>query len=183
MDKNTLRELVKKKRVELSQEEIISSSLKIWDNLYDKEIFKKSKIIMSYMSFKNEVDTSSFNDMVIKSGKTLLLPRVKDDCNMEVIKYNGSFSISKFGIKEPLGEIYTGEIDMVIVPGVVFDKKGNRIGFGKGYYDRFFEKYPNSIKIAPMYEFQLFENIPSEEHDILMDVLLLKNNYLITNKY
>lgn len=183
MDKNTLRELIKKKRMELSQDEVIKNSLEIWDNLYNMEIFKNSNIIMSYMSFKNEIDTSSFNEEVLKRGKTLLLPRVKDDCNMEVIRYNGNFSVSKFGIKEPLGEVYTGEIDVVIVPGVVFDKKGNRIGFGKGYYDRFFQKYSHCIKVAPLYEFQLFDEIPREEHDVLMDILLLKNNYVITNKY
>lgn len=183
MDKKSLRELVKEKRAKLSQNYVNESSEKIWDNLYNKDIFKNSKVILSYMSFKNEVDTSSFNENVIKSGRILLLPRVKNSCEMEIIKYSGKFSINKFGIKEPIGEVYKGNIDIVIVPGVVFDKNGNRIGFGKGYYDRFFEKYKKVVKIAPLYEFQLFDSIPSEKHDILMDILLLKNNYVVINNY
>ena len=86
-------------------------------------------------------------------------------------------------IEEPIGEEYTGKIDLIIVPGVAFDKEGNRIGFGRGYYDRFLENYSDSVKISIAYDFQLVEKIEAEKHDKKVDIIFLKNNLIEAKKY
>ncbi len=75
------------------------------------------------------------------------------------------FKKGAMGIEEPIGDKYIGRIDLIVVPGIVFDKTGNRIGFGRGYYDRFLENYPDSVKVSIIYDFQLIEKIEVEEHD------------------
>ena len=88
-----------------------------------------------------------------------------------------------FGIKEPVGEIYNGDIDLIIVPGVVFDREGNRIGYGRGYYDRFLKLYPRVRKISLAYEFQILDRLEVEEHDEKIDVIVTKNNIRRIKKY
>ena len=138
---------------------------------------------MSYMSFKNEVDTHKINERIIVARKKLILPRVMDKENMEAVEYSGKFQKGSMGITEPVGESYEGKIDLVIVPGIAFDKEGNRIGFGRGYYDRFLEKYPKVEKIALIYDFQLVDNIPAEKYDRKIDVLFTKNKVIKAKKY
>jgi len=69
------------------------------------------------------------------------------------------------------------EIDLVIVPGVVFDKNLNRIGFGKGYYDKILNRLkPSAKKVALAHDFQVLEDIPAEEHDVKMDMIITEKN-------
>lgn len=80
-----------------------------------------------------------------------------------------------FNIMEPQGPLFTdyGKIDVVVVPGMAFDKKGNRLGRGKGYYDRFLSQLPPYIyKIGVCFDFQKFDNIPAEETDVRMDCVV-----------
>ena len=183
MDKKHVRERVKSFRKTLIKEEIVEYSNILWKTLYNLEEFKKAKVIMSYMSFKNEIDTSVINKIILDSGKILLLPRVEKDGTMNAVIYSGQFHVSSFGIEEPIGDPYFGDIDLIIVPGLAFDHFGNRVGYGKGYYDRFFTKYPNSLKIAPAYESQIFDKINNDATDVQINGLLVKNNYMITKNY
>ena len=183
VDKKEIRDKIKAFRKTLTKEDIVGYSNSLWKTLYNLEEFKKSKIVMSYMSFNNEIDTTDLNRIILESGRTLLLPRVEKDGSLSAVEYTGKFLVSKFGIEEPVGAPYEGEIDLVIVPGLGFDHLGNRVGYGKGYYDRFFTKHTKCIKIAPAFESQLFETIKSESNDIQIDGLLIKNNYMITKKY
>ena len=171
MDKDFIRKKVKLIRQNLAGEENVQYSNSVWQKLLQMKEFQNSKTVMSYMSFQNEIDTRFINLQIKEMGKTLLLPRVEKDGMVAVID-SGKYIKSKFGIWEPLGEKYNGEIDLVIVPGLAFDEDGNRIGFGKGYYDNFLKSYPNALKIAPLYDWQLFSNFPVYKNDIKMDVLL-----------
>ncbi|MBX2841160.1 MAG: 5-formyltetrahydrofolate cyclo-ligase [Flammeovirgaceae bacterium] len=79
----------------------------------------------------------------------------------------------KFNTLHPKEEIkYEGEIDLIIIPGLGFDKKNNRLGFGAGYYDKFLQSQPKAIKMGIAYPFQVLEKIPSEPHDIKMDLVI-----------
>ena len=109
-------------------------------------------------------------------GKTVLLPRVISDTDMELRRYTGRQDLQPgaYGILEPVGELFTDyeKIDVAIVPGMAFDAEGHRLGRGKGYYDRFLSRVPYIYKIGLCFAWQMVEQIPCDEHDILMDEVI-----------
>lgn len=177
MNKKELRQLIRKKRENLSSEFIADASEKIFNFLLENKILENSVDIMSYLDFKNEVKTDKINQWIKNNLKKLYLPRVINKEEMIIIEDKDKFSVSSFGNSEPLGDEYQGNIDLIIVPGVVFDKFGNRIGFGRGYYDRFFNKYPNAKKVAIAFEIQVTdEKIEIDIYDKKVDILVTEKN-------
>ena len=95
------------------------------------------------------------------------------------ITREADLKLNPFGYYEPksISPVNIEEIELVIVPGVVFDKNLNRIGFGKGYYDKILNKLkPSAKKLAVAHEFQVLEIIPAEEHDVKMDMIITEKN-------
>ena len=131
---------------------------------------------MLYHSLPDEVDTHTIVDSLLMNGKTILLPRVTGEGTMELHRYNSpkDMEIGAYGIMEPTGPLFTdyADIDLAIVPGVAFDHDGNRMGRGKGYYDRFLPLIPDTYKIGVCFPFQMITSIPAEEHDIRMDEII-----------
>jgi len=146
----------------------------IFNKIINCEEYKKSKIIAIYKNLKDEVETNDLVEYSIKD-KIVCLPKVVGD-NLIFIKTNNKdFEIGSFGIEEPIGEeIDTKEIDLFIIPGICFDKELNRIGFGKGYYDKV--NYNNSKRIGICFEEQICDEI------IDVDKYDIKMNKVITNK-
>ena len=179
MNKKEARILIKERRRNLSQEYINLASDKIFEKLLQNEDFKNAKTIMSYMDFKNEVKTDRINNFVKDSGKILVLPKVIDKETMIVIEDKNQYIVSLFGNKEPDGEEYKGNIDLIITPGVAFDRNKNRVGFGRGYYDRFFVKHPNAKKIAIAFEEQIIEEgIETDTYDKKVNILITEKNII-----
>lgn len=145
----------------------------ILEKLEKHPAFIKARTVLLYHSLKDEVQTHIFAEKW-KNNKTLLLPVVIGN-DLELRYYTGKqdMSMGAYGILEPGGRPFTdfNAIDVVIVPGVAFDKKGNRLGRGKGYYDRLLPKLM-AYKIGICYDFQVCELIPTEEFDIKMDALI-----------
>ena len=179
MNKKEARTLIKERRMNLSKEYIDVASDKIFEKLLQNEDFKNAKVVMSYMDFKNEVKTNKINNFIKNSGKILVLPKVIDKETMIVIEDKNQYILSPFGNKEPDGEEYKGNIDIIITPGVAFDRDKNRVGFGRGYYDRFFVKHPSAKKIAIAFEEQIInEGIETDKYDKKVDVLITENNII-----
>lgn len=179
MNKKEARVLIKERRMSLSQKYIDFASDRIFQKLLQNENFKNAKVVMSYMDFKNEVKTDKINSFIKDSGKILVLPKVIDKETMIVIEDKNQYIVSPFGNKEPDGEEYKGNIDIIITPGVAFDKNKNRVGFGRGYYDRFFIKYPHSTKIAIAFEEQIIEEgIETTKYDMKVDILITEDNII-----
>lgn len=139
--------------------------------------FRAANTVLLYHSLKDEVDTHEF----IKkwSGeKRILLPVVKGD-DLELRIYTGpqDMKIGAYGIEEPIGETFTdyAEIDFIAVPGVAFDREGNRLGRGKGYYDRLLPRIPSAFKAGICFPFQLIDQVPTEPFDICMDIIITNN--------
>ncbi|WP_026338897.1 5-formyltetrahydrofolate cyclo-ligase [Fusobacterium russii] len=177
MNKKEIRSIVRKKREALDLDFIEKASKIIFEKIKNEKYFIKAKSILSYMDFKNEVKTDEINNFIEKNEKNLILPRVIDKEKMIAIKNNGNFSKSPFGNIEPVGDEYLGEIDLIIVPGVAFDRYANRIGFGRGYYDRFFNVYPNAKRIAVAFEIQVVnEKIETDIFDKKIDILITEEN-------
>ena len=172
--KAVLRKEIRKLREELPEDERKELSRKVIENLKKLKEFKKAKTIMLYYPIKGEVDLTPLFTDILESGKKLLLPKVVGE-NIYPIEVNDLSCLGEgcFNIPEPLGgKIYKPEkIDLVVVPGVAFDKKGCRLGFGKGFYDRFLPRI-KGFKVGVAYDFQVKEEILCEEHDIPLDAVI-----------
>jgi 5-formyltetrahydrofolate cyclo-ligase len=187
MNKKELRQLILKSRRNLSSEEMESFSSIIISKLSKHELFKKSKVIFSYMPFDNEVNILPLNKYIIEQGKSLLIPRILDDRLMEpvLIKHlnNGQLIKNHYGILEPSKELLAfniNKIDLVLVPGLAFDFSGNRLGRGRGYYDNFLEKCGNNTFLLGIaYDFQIFDAIPAEAHDKKVNGIITEKRLLI----
>lgn len=151
----------------------------ITDLLLSSRILDNSKCIFIYCSYGREVKTERLINELIRLNKTVLIPKCNIDSEtMTAVRYDsGCATVTNvYGIKETKAdENYTGKIDLAIVPGVAFDIYGNRLGRGKGYYDKFFKKH-NVCKVGLCYSENLSdEEIPHNADDIPM-------NYIISDR-
>lgn len=177
--KDKIRRIIKEKRNALTEESKKIKDDKIFTKIINNEYYKKSNVIFFYVSFQGEVDTHELIKYSLNIGKTICVPKViSKKEGMEAIKINffNELKNGKYDILEPkdsCNKIYTNDIELILMPGVAFDKNGGRIGYGGGFYDRFLNKIDSRIpKIALAYDFQVFENIPCEEHDIKVDGII-----------
>lgn len=175
LNKRELRQIVRQRKREFSQQQLAEFSLAVIRRLETEPHFAKAKTVMLYCSLPDEVDTMPLLRNTI--GKTILLPKVTSDTTMEIRLYESEKDLAEgaFHIMEPRGPLFTdyGKIDVAVVPGMAFDEKGNRLGRGKGYYDRFLSQLPPCIyKIGVCFDFQKFDAIPSEATDVTMDLIL-----------
>jgi 5-formyltetrahydrofolate cyclo-ligase len=135
-----------------------------------------ARTVLLYSALPDEVPTLPLLNRLTAEGKTVLLPRVVSDTDMELRRYTGPNDLEPgaFGIMEPTGELFTDYdlIDVAIVPGMAFDREGHRLGRGKGYYDRFLARLPHIYKIGICFPFQLVDKVPADVHDILMDEVI-----------
>ncbi len=141
------------------------------DRIRELECYKNARSVMIYMPIKGECDVTG----LLSDNKTFLTPVTEGD-DMRAVLATGDFEKSNFGVLEPLKKIDFDkeQIDMVIVPGVAFDKEFNRMGFGKGFYDRFLKNF-TAVKVGVCHSFQLIDEIESEEHDIKMDIIVTED--------
>lgn len=132
--------------------------------------------ILAYSALPDEVPTQELLDLLAKQGKKVLLPRVVSDTDMVLHSYTGKhdLQVGAYGILEPTGALFTDydAINVAIVPGMAFDAEGHRLGRGKGYYDRFLSRVPNIYKIGLCFSWQMVDDVPSDEHDIVMDEVI-----------
>ncbi len=170
LTKDALRRKIMAERDKLSPDKVKELSSKIACKLEKLEPIRAAKVIMGFASIRNEVDLSPFFEKAKKVNKILLLPRVEEGGIIEAVEFTGWENMVKgpFGIKEPLGKVYAPEnIDVVLVPGLVFDGNGYRLGYGRGYYDRFLKRLRKRTFICGVcYEFQVVENVFPHENDI-----------------
>lgn len=136
--------------------------------------FRAANTILLYHSLKDEVDTHAFIRKWSRE-KRILLPVVTGD-DLELRLYTGpeDLTVGAYGIEEPTGARFTdyAAIGLIVVPGVAFDRDGNRLGRGKGYYDRLLPRIPSAYKIGICFPFQLVDEVPAEPFDIRMDEII-----------
>jgi len=133
--------------------------------------FKKAKTVMFYMAFDGEVNTDGMIRQAQKEGKRVAVPACKKNRQISPCELQGNARLIKgaYGIKEPWPQkpIKLKDLELVVVPGVAFDKKGNRLGRGRGYYDRFLRRLPrNTATIGLAYGFQLLPSIFTTRQDV-----------------
>ena len=171
--KQRIRELLIQKRRMLSAEERTAQSELILSQLEKMTVFREAKTVLLYYPKNNEVDVLPLFKRY-KRDKVLLLP-VTHRNGMTANPYEGNDKMhrGKVGIPEPTTPPFEGNIDVIIVPAVAFDKEGNRLGRGGGYYDRFLKKQSHATFIGVGYDFQLVDEVPVRKHDQKMHRIIL----------
>jgi 5-formyltetrahydrofolate cyclo-ligase len=185
--KRQLRKNFIEKRDSIHPEQKRLKEAAIEKRLFSLNEFRKACSILFYVSFRSEVNTMNYLEDVVSLGKTLILPRVDSrhkSLHLFKVKDVSELSPGYMGILEPEikkeREINLNKIDLVIIPGTGFDITGSRIGYGGGYYDRLLsyeskqlarvEKHIMTIALA--FEEQIGNKIPSEPHDIKVDMIV-----------
>jgi len=177
LTKNELRRLYKAKRMALSQDEVNFLSQKLLDNfiLQFNPIENQSVNIFLAIEKFNEVNTQFFIDFFFEKKIKVYVPKIVNDKLISVqIFPDSKYEINKWGIREPLSNIATNvQLDYVLTPLLYCDDRGNRVGYGKGFYDAFFLENQNIGKKIGLNFFEPEENIADLfENDIPLDVLL-----------
>jgi len=180
-EKKILRNKILEIRDSLNNNEKELMDNKIFNELINTDLYKRAINIFIYISFSNEINTRNIIEKAFEDKKNVFIPKVyKDDKLMKAVKLNSIDELKKnsMGILEPIDDsnyIEKENIDLIVVPGVVFDKECNRVGYGGGYYDRYLKDIKSKEnKIALAYDLQIVDKIESEVHDIKVD-------YIITN--
>ncbi len=179
---------MKNKRLELTETFINETSLHISKIAYDyivSNLFKRAAI---YMSIKNEVKIEYLIDINKSSDIKLFMPVCEKDGNMVFCKFESMDFMEKdfFGILCPKNtdKISEKDIDVFFVPGLAFDIYGNRVGYGKGCFDRSLKKADNSYFVGVCYDFQFIENdvLESESEDVKMNYIITENGIYKVDK-
>lgn len=179
MEKREIRKRINEMRRMLTELEKVHASEEVFARLEQTAAFLLSDNILMYHSLPDELSTHKFLNKWNKK-KHFYLPRV-NGVDLEILPYDESrLELGSFHIEEPTGNdtIDVEEIELIVVPAVAYDKKGNRLGRGKGFYDRLL-KSSKATKIGVGYEFQLVEELPVEEHDVPMDMIITPNTAII----
>lgn len=162
----------------LLESEKISAAEEVFDRLEQTAAFLLADRILMYHSLPDELSTHRFLDKW-HGRKKFYLPRV-NGVNLDILPYDESrLELGSFHIEEPTGNdtVSSDEIELVIVPAVAYDRRGNRLGRGKGFYDRLLAT-TKATKIGVGYEFQIVDEIPAEPHDIKMDMVITQNTVI-----
>lgn len=182
-EKDELRKKYKEIRDSVSPPTQVLKSVAIWKHFFSLEEYKSAKTVMIYSDIKSEVKTNVFAERIISDGKRLVYP-VTDTEKGEFSPYEVSgitqLRVQAYGIMEPsmklieegvIKEVLKDEIDIVMVPGLVFDLFGDRIGYGGGCYDKFLSDF-KGFKVGVAYSDCVCYGLPSEENDVRMDMLI-----------
>jgi 5-formyltetrahydrofolate cyclo-ligase len=174
--KAKLRTLHRARRASISMEECARASSKIRTTIQSLPVYERAKIIAIYHPMNKEVDLRGLGG----TTKTLVYPRLLDRTakTMEFAPLRDAFQQGVFGLQEPDGEAISKEaIDLVIVPGLVFDVSGRRIGYGAGYYDLYLKDYRGAI-VGAAYDEQIVDLIPSDPWDVPMHWIVTQTRIL-----
>jgi len=181
--KSDLRKSILEKRNSIPETKVLSLSGLIKKGLFDTMEYLSAQSIMFYVSFSNEVHTHEMIRDTLKN-KSVIVPKIIDG-NIVPLKISDFDELSPktMGILEPVTNnlFNIDKLDLVIVPAIAYDIFGNRIGYGKGYYDRFL-KAVTCLKIGIVYEFQLVESIPIHKEDIPVDKIVTEKRVIDTLK-
>lgn len=174
MDKHTLRQIIKERKKKFSVDELIIQSVDITLQLEKHHLYSTARTILLYNSMPDEVNTHGLMASLNKQGRCVLLPRMKNEEELELVRYQGKLNLRKserYNILEPDGEPFTeyDSIDLAVIPGMAFTLDGERLGRGKGYYDRLLAKMPAVYKLGLCFPFQILDAIPTDKNDVLMD--------------
>jgi len=171
----------------LSTKIIKNHSTAIFDQLNKTEFYTEAHNVMLYVSFGSEVMTKPIIDDLLSRGKRVFIPvtvpKTKALIVSELKSYEDDLVVGHFGVMEPKEEalrpVEPSILDLVIVPGVAFDRNGYRIGYGGGYYDRFIPRLPQkTTTVSLAFDMQLIEKIPTSEYDMAVEYIITEKQFI-----
>lgn len=174
--KTELRKRLKAERAQLSAEQVALSSEQVSRHILACDAYRKAQCIMGYLAFGKELSVDAVLRAALAEGKKVVVPLVTSAtemvpvvlCNME------DFELDRYGIRsvrEPVQQCAPQELDLVLVPGVAFDREGGRLGMGAGYYDRFLPQTQGATLMGIAYDALLQDELPKDEYDVCMQLL------------
>ena len=175
MDKKTLRKKIREQKRAMTPEMINSASEKLVQMFLKTELYRNARTLYGYLPYNQEVRTVPILAQALADGKRVAVPKVYGD-EMKFIYLTDLTQVAEgyAGIPEPVVDSPVGDdpTALVLMPGMAFDREGHRIGYGGGFYDKFLAEEPNHPTIALCYDFQIVEDLPTEEFDIPVDCVL-----------
>lgn len=195
-EKALLRKVILEKRRALSDRERLEKSRAIGQRLQGLEEFQRSRVVHFFLSFRGEVITDGMVRKALAGGRRVVVPVVRrteeEIVFSELRRYPEEVGPGAYGIPEPregfLREVDPTEVDLFILPGVVFDLSGNRVGYGGGHYDRILEHLEGSGKppvpfIALAFELQIVESIPASLNDVKVHKIVTESRIISCRDY
>ncbi len=182
--KQELRQQLKKKRATVAKVLRTNHSETICSKILTLQEIQEAEYIFIYISYANEVETHSLMKTLLAQGKTLAVPRIINKNEMVAVKFNDWHELkpAELGILSPAStEALDTNYDICLTPGLGFTESGKRIGFGAGYYDRWFAENHVDKKIALAFEEQIVENIPTDKYDQLVDMIVTEKRIISTS--
>lgn len=182
--KKRLRQEILLQRLSLTEEEIKEKSDLISEKFIARFKHRKDLKVMAFMPFRNEVDTKGIITEIMEQNGSIILPRVVKESHTirayHVENLATEVETGTWGISEPLlslPEVPASEIDIVLVPGIAFDRQGNRLGYGGGFYDRFLPM-TKALKLGICFDFQVCQHIPAQAWDEKLDDILTELGFI-----
>ncbi len=177
--KKQLREQIINRRKSLICSEVLKKSYLIQHRLFSTSWYQNAHCILFYVSYNNEVHTHDMIKESLRNGKKVIVPKIDIEKKTLILSKLACWEDlcpGTYSILEPknncVRDTPLSSIDLCIIPGVVFDSKGNRIGHGGGFYDRLFQSKCQCHRIGLAYEFQIVKTIPAEPHDIKVEKII-----------
>ncbi len=172
-EKAELRSLLEQKRRILTTEEVTKASNEVIEQILQSNHFWQAHTILIYYPIHNEINLLPLLTNRDISDKRFLMP-VTHRNGLELREYVGEENLKKgkYGIPEPQTPAYKGKVDLMLIPGVGFDRSLHRMGRGKGYYDRLLKNWGKAWKVGIAYHFQLLDSIPHTRHDKKMNQII-----------
>jgi len=180
--KNEIRAQYKAMRAEMTAEERSARDQRICDLFLSSITYRYAKVLLMYAPLNGEIDVMPIAKQALADGKTVAFPRCsKNDCTMEyhVVQSVDELIVGSYGISEPpadapvryAADCTADEHPVCLVPGLVFDRAGYRVGYGKGYYDRYLNAFPG-VRVGIVYADCVLGEIPRGRFDLAVDVLV-----------
>lgn len=184
MNKDDIRRRVRARKRLLSDDEMLSAAERVFQRVEQLAAFTVCRNILMYNSLPDELSTRSFIDKW-HTAKCFFLPRV-NGVNLDILPYERtSLRLGAFHIEEPTGDDIAdpSEIELIIVPAMAYDRKGNRVGRGKGYYDRLLAD-TRAYKIGVAYDFQLVDSVDDvDSFDVPVDMVITESCTIVRRKH
>lgn len=170
-------------RNNLTEEYRNNATAEILSKLENNELFMSSEKIFIFIGFSSEIATLPFINKWVNK-KQIFVPKIDNKImNLVHITSIDDLAPGHFGILEPTScSYYTDSVDLVITPSIVFDKNGYRLGYGKGYYDKYFATNKNKASIGLSYDKLLQEIVPTDQFDKKVDIIITEEQTLIINE-
>ncbi|MBT3605836.1 MAG: 5-formyltetrahydrofolate cyclo-ligase [Candidatus Latescibacteria bacterium] len=183
MDKDELRQVMGQKRDQAPAHYIYKVQEAICERMVVWSVFQAAQLVASYVSVRKEVDTHRLIEHALKVGKRVCVPVTEGKGVMvfqELLSLD-ELKPARFGLMEPEYDadriVAPACLDLMMVPGVAFDRQGNRLGFGGGYYDRYLT-HCDATYVGLAYGFQVVDDIPTEGHDVRLDWLVTEHEVI-----